>query len=455
MPQRANRMPIRKLRSPGTSLIRDTDVGAVIGFLTLVVVGMWWHHGGMIGFGNSIVTKMTALDQITGLLCSEAGLLGLILVTRTPLLERKYGLDRLLNWHRLLGVSMSLLLILHIVFSVWAWSTPGGVFNAVKSLTGGESYMALTAVGTLIILLVTLSSLKWFRNQLSYEMWYFVHLTVYVGLAMSFSHQIVLGSDFATDKLARWFWVGMHVSIILWIIWSRWGSLVRASMRPLRVASVTHEAQGVTSVVLQGSHMQQHRAQAGQFYLLRQVVAGRWWQANPFSLSSVPTTAGLRFTIKARGEASEAMTKIRVGTKVIAEGPYGVCTPDVVGEKKALLVAGGVGIGPIVSYLEHLKPSSEPIVLYRAHSNIEVSHLEEIEALVKERNGRVHTLIGPRAKLKVADPFSPNVLLKLIPDLASRVVMVAGPESMIKAVQRGSKAAGVPSENIHAERAWW
>jgi len=104
-------MPIRKLRSPGTSLIRDTDVGAVIGFLTLVVVGMWWHHGGMIGFGNSMVLRMTALDQITGLLCSEAGLLGLILVTRTPLLERKYGLDRLLNWHRLLGVAMSLLLI--------------------------------------------------------------------------------------------------------------------------------------------------------------------------------------------------------------------------------------------------------------------------------------------------------------------------------------------------------
>jgi predicted ferric reductase len=443
------------LRSPGASQMRDTDMGAFIGFLTLVIFGMWWHHGGPANFGASTVKTMTALAQITGLLCSEAGLFGLILITRTPHLERKFGLDRLFIWHRLLGIAMSLLLLLHIVFSVWAWATPDGVFTAISSLSGGEPYMALTAIGSLMVGLVTISSLKWFRNRLSYEMWYFFHLTVYIGLAFSFSHQIVLGSDFATDSLARWFWIGIHVAVIVWIIWSRWGGLVRAVLRPLRVTSVTHEARGVTSIVLQGSHLVQHRALAGQFYLLRQVARGRWWQVNPYSLSAVPTTAGLRFTIKSRGEASDAMTKIRVGTKVIAEGPYGVCTPDVVGDKKVLLVAGGVGIGPIVSYLEHLKPSSEPIVLYRAHSNKEVSHLDEIEALVKARNGRVHTLIGPRATLKVTDPFAPGVLKNLIPDIALRKVMVAGPESMVKAVQRGSRDAGVPAENIYAERAWW
>ena len=443
------------LQSPSASRMLDTDVGALIGFLTLVVVGVWSHHGGIANIGTSTVKTMTALAQITGLLCSEAGLLGLVLITRTPHLERKYGLDRLFIWHRLLGVAMSLFLLLHIVFSVWAWAIPDGVFNAISSLTGGEPYMALTTIGSIIIGLVTVSSLKWFRNRLSYEMWYFLHLTVYVGLAFSFSHQIVLGGDFATDILARWFWIGIHVAIVLWIVWSRWGGLVKATLSPFRVASVTHEAQGVTSIVLRKSHLVQHRALAGQFYLLRQAVRGRWWYANPFSLSAVPTTDGLRFTIKSRGEASHAMTRIRVGTKVIAEGPYGVCTPDVVGNKKVLLVAGGVGIGPVVSYLEHLKPSSEPIVLYRAHSNKEVSHLEEIEALVKARNGRVHTLIGPRATLKVSDPFAPNVLKKLIPDIAMRVVMVAGPESMVKAVQQGTRSAGVPTENIYAERAWW
>ncbi|NCV87849.1 MAG: oxidoreductase, partial [Oxalobacteraceae bacterium] len=168
-----------------------------------------------------------------------------------------------------------------------------------------------------------------------------------------------------------------------------------------------------------------------------------------------PSTAGLRFTIKDRGDASRAFTRISEGARVAIEGPYGVCTPDLIGNEKVLLAAGGVGIGPVVSFIEQLGPTSEPVVLYRAHSQNEVAHEGELERLVTARGGRLHILVGARSTLKVADPFAAEVLEKTVPDIALRTVVVAGPESMIKAVQRGARAAGVPSERIHAERAWW
>ena len=446
---------VHPLPAPQESRVLDTDVGAVIGALTLVVVGLWSRHGGVADLGDSAAKTYMSLAQLTGLLCSEAGLLGLILITRTPLMERRYGLDRMFNWHRLLGEAMAIFLALHIAFSVAAWAIPSGTVNAIQSLTGEEPYMALTSVGSVIILLVTISSLKLFRNKLSYEMWYFVHLTAYFGLAASFSHQIVLGTDFADDSLARGFWVAIHVALIAWIIWSRWGRFFVAVARPLRVSAVTHEAEGITSIVLSGTHLRKAKAQGGQFYLVRQLVKGRWWQSNPFSLSAQPTTAGLRFTVKSRGESSNAFTNIALGTRVIVEGPYGVCTPDVVNSEKVLFVGGGIGIGPVMSFLEQLTTQHEPIVLYRVSSEQEMSHVKELEALAAARSGSVHTLVGHRATLKVADPFSSDVLLKAVPDLAQRVVIVAGPESMVKAVQRGARAAGVPAENIHAERAWW
>ena len=446
---------VHPLPAPQESRVLDTDVGAVIGALTLIVVGLWSRHGGVADLGDSAAKTYMSLAQLTGLLCSEAGLLGLILITRTPLMERRYGLDRMFNWHRLLGEAMAIFLALHIAFSVAAWAIPSGTVNAIQSLTGEEPYMALTSVGSVIILLVTISSLKLFRNKLSYEMWYFVHLTAYFGLAASFSHQIVLGTDFADDSLARGFWVAIHVALIAWIIWSRWGRFFVAVARPLRVSAVTHEAEGITSIVLSGTHLRKAKAQGGQFYLVRQLVKGRWWQSNPFSLSAQPTTAGLRFTVKSRGESSNAFTNIALGTRVIVEGPYGVCTPDVVNSEKVLLVGGGIGIGPVMSFLEQLTTQHEPIVLYRVSSEQEMSHVKELEALAAARSGSVHTLVGHRATLKVADPFSSDVLLKAVPDLAQRVVIVAGPESMVKAVQRGARAAGVPAENIHAERAWW
>jgi len=446
---------VHPLPAPRESRVLDTDVGAIIGALTLVVVGLWSRHGGVAALGNSAAKTYTSLAQLTGLLCSEAGLLGLILITRTPLVERRYGLDRMFNWHRLLGEAMAVFLGVHIAFSIAAWAIPTGTMNAVQSLTGREPYMALTTVGSVLVLLVTISSLKWFRNKLSYEMWYFVHLTAYFGLAASFSHQIVLGTDFADDALARGFWVAIHVALIVWVIWSRWGRFFIALTRPLRVSAVTHEAEGITSVVLSGTHLQKAKAQGGQFYLVRQLVKGRWWQSNPFSLSAQPTTAGLRFTVKSRGESSNAFTNIALGTRVVVEGPYGVCTPDEVNSEKVLLVGGGIGIGPVMSFLEQLTTQHEPIVLYRVSSEHEMSHVKELETLATARNGNVRTLVGPRATLKVADPFSADVLLKAVPDLAQRVVIVAGPESMVKAVQRGARAAGVPVENIHAERAWW
>ena len=443
------------LLPPGTSRVLDTDVGAVIGALTLVVVGLWARHGGVSSLGGSATDVFTSLASLTGLLASEAGILGLILVTRTPKLERRYGLDRLFNWHRLLGELMAIFLVAHIVTSVEAWADPTGIVSAIKDLTGREPYMALTTVGTVMVLIVTVTSLKVFREKLTYETWWFIHLLSYVGLALSFSHQIVLGTDFMNDTVARWFWVGLHVGVVAWIAWGRWGTLVRSLARPLRVEAVRHEASGVVSLTLGGSNLRRHRAASGQFYYLRELSPGRWWSNNPFSLSAEPTTSGLRFTIKDRGDASRAFTRITEGTRVAIEGPYGVCTPDLVGDDKVLLVAGGVGIGPIVSFLEQLRPENEPVVLYRAHAQAEVAHADELEHLASSRGGRFHVLVGARTTLNVPDPFAADVLLKTIPDLAERVVIVAGPESMIKAVQRGARRAGVPIEQIHAERAWW
>ena len=445
----------RVLGEPDQSRLLDTDVGAFLAFLTVVVIGIWAHHGGFNNLGLSATNTATSLDQITGLLASESGILGLILITRTPMLERRYGLDRMFNWHRVLGASMSIFLLLHVVFSVWAWSTPGGLFTAVKSLTGGEPYMAMASVGAVLVGVVTITSIRSIRNSMTYEMWYFIHLVAYIGLALSFSHQITLGADFATDKLARWTWVGLHVAVVLWIVWSRWRTLILSLLHPYKVSAVSHPAPGLIAVTLNSPVISRHRAHAGQFYMLRQLLPGRWWKTNPFSLSSIPSSAGLRFTIKSRGESSDAMTKIRVGTKVAIEGPYGVCTPEIIGNEPVLMVAGGVGIGPIVSLAENLSSHHKPIIVYRAHSQKEMVHVEEIDALMKKLGGQLFTVIGPRAALKVSDPFAAEVLRKSVPDIADRVVIVAGPESLIKAVQKGARKAGVPTDRIHAERAWW
>ena len=56
---------------------------------------------------------------------------------------------------------------------------------------------------------------------------------------------------------------------------------------------------------------------------------GRWWTAHPFSLSAAPDGRSLRITVKALGDHTARMGEIPIGTRVVAEGPFGVFTDGV------------------------------------------------------------------------------------------------------------------------------
>ena len=202
----------------------------------LCVVGLWVRHGGLTALAGPWASSWTAATDLTGLLASYAGLVGLVLVARPVALERAAGLDRLFIWHRYAGATTAILVGAHVVAGVVAASSaPGGVWGAIRDLTGREPYMAGATVGALLVGVVTVTSLRSFRQQLAYETWYFVHLLAYVGLALAFGHQLFLGGDLADDRLARWFWVGLHLAVIAALVWGRWGTTVRAAARPARV----------------------------------------------------------------------------------------------------------------------------------------------------------------------------------------------------------------------------
>lgn len=422
--------------------------------LLLVVTGTWVVHGGLALLTAGWTAAWTGTAQITGLWASAAGLLGLVLIARPRSVERRYGLDRLFIWHRYLGETMAVLLAAHVASSLVAWSG-GGVWNAVRDLTGREPYMAMATVGALLVFVVTITSLRSLRRRLSHETWYFVHLTAYLGLALSFAHTITLGTDLSTDGLARWTWIALHVAVVGWLVWGRWGGLLKAATRPLYVVSVTRVSADTTAVRLAGPSIARMQGEAGQFFFVRPLLPRLWWQAHPFSLSAAPSTHGLRFTVKDRGDASRAISTLPVGTKVLVEGPYGACTPAEIQGHKVLFVAGGVGIAPVRAMLERLGPDARPAVLYRAREASELVHLDELQRLTEARGGTVLTLVGRTATLAVKEPFSAAVLREAIPDLAERVAVLCGPEAMLHAARRGLLAAGVPSAHIHFERPWW
>jgi len=439
-----------------TPALLASDIAVAVAVAGLCVVGLWVRHGGLEALGQGWVPGWTAVTQLSGLLASAAGLLGLLLVARPASLERVVGLDRMFVWHRYAGEATAVLVGAHVTAAIVAGSAvSGGVWAAVRDLTGGEPYMAAATVGALLIGVVTVTSLRTLRRLLSYETWYFVHLLAYLGLALAFAHELVLGGDLAADRLARWFWVALHLSVIAVLVWSRWGPALRAAVRPLRVTAIVPHGPTTAALHLSGRGLMGLTAEPGQFFLLRALRPGLWWQTHPYSLSAAPTTAGLRFSVKERGDASHALTHLPLGTRVAVEGPYGTCTPAVAEGRKVVFVVGGVGVAPARAILERLDRSHQPVLLCRARKEADLTHLDELQRLAPARGGRVLTLLGPTTALAAHDPFGAASLRAAVPDIAERLAIVCGPESLVQAARRGLRACGVAAEDIHFERVWW
>jgi ferredoxin-NADP reductase len=172
-----------------------------------------------------------------------------------------------------------------------------------------------------------------------------------------------------------------------------------------------------------------------------------WWSSHPYSLSAAPGKDVLRITVKDAGDHSRALSRLKPGTRVIAEGPYGAFTATGSG-RGVVLLAGGVGITPLRAMFATLPG---PVTLiYRASTPQDVVFAEELDAIAAARGAIVHYVIGSRAELG-GDPLSPRVLRSLAPGLVEQDVYVCGPDGMTSAAITALRAAGVPKRSIHRE----
>jgi len=424
--------------------------------LIIVTVGIWVRHGGLQTLlSGDWAEKWETTGALTGLLATAVALIGIAFAARTHRFERAIGLDRALLWHRWLGETAAMLLVAHIVATVIAYSSRGGLGDAIAQLTGQEQYMAMATVGALGMLVITFLSLGFIRRHLAYETWYFIHLLIYASLALALAHEIFLGTDLAFDPLARFFWIAVSAYVLVLMIVSRWGKALMSIARPLTVLSVTPLNDVAAAVELGGRNVADLRAAAGQFALLRPLTPKLIWQPHPYSISAAPRVDRIRFTIKALGGASQLMTQLPIGTKVGIEGPYGTKIYEELRGSKLLLIAGGVGIAPVRSLLEDFAPDAEPVVIYRARRRAEIVHYDELVALADTRNGRIIPVVGPTRDLEAGNPFDPDVMRRLVPDVAERVVVICGSQPMIQAAYKCLRVCGVDSEDIHFERIWW
>ncbi|MEU8955377.1 ferredoxin reductase family protein [Streptomyces sp. NPDC048518] len=389
--------------------------------------------------------------HLTGLLAGYGILVMLFLMARVPAVEHGVGADLLARRHALGGRYVLSLCAAHALLALCAYAAHTGtdLLSTALGLLGYPGVAAATA-GTVLLAAVGATSARALRRRVSHETWRAVHLLTYLGAALAFAHQLA-GPDVAAGVLTLWLWSLLHATVAVLLGWYRLVVPVRQALRhSLRVTEVRGEGPGVVSVTVQGIGVDQLRAEPGQFFRWRFLQRRLWRTALPFSLSAPVRDDMLRITVKAAGDHTRRMRRLRPGTRVLATGPFGALTAHRRTRRKVLLLAGGVGITPMRALFETLPGGPGDLtLLYRAGSAEQLVLREELEAIAERRGAGLHYLLG-RSDAAFS-PLAPQALRNLVPDLAEHDVYVCGPPGMTAAATTALLRAGVPAHHIHAE----
>jgi predicted ferric reductase len=392
----------------------------------------------------------SAAGRLAGLAGTYLMLIMVVLIARLPWLESSVGQDRLVRWHRQAAPWAIGLITAHVVLITlgYAQASSAGALRELWVLVTSYRDMLAAMVGFGLLIMAGISSYRHVRRRLRYETWWVIHLYLYLGLAMAFAHQIFTGVSFIGHPLVRALWIVVWVATAGMVLVFRVAQPVWRSLRHrLRVVEVRQEAPGVVSVVCQGRHLDRLAVSGGQFFHWHFLTKGMWWQGHPYSLSALPQPPFIRVTIKGLGDQSRAAARLRPGTRVAIEGPYGTFTDHARLRDGVALFAAGVGITPVRALLEGLPAGVDVVVVVRASTSADLVHRDEVAALVRQRHGRLQEIVGSRHEVRL----NARVLRSLVPDIAYRDVYICGPGGFSAEIADAARQLGTGAEQIHTE----
>ena len=460
--------PNKKVRIGERKIVRVKRAQDIIEILAwsivLSVLVMFLIDGGLKDI-TDIPTALGALSRVTSLLGTALLLIHMLLIARVPWIDQFYGHDNATQTHKKLGKPVLYFIVAHFLASLIQFSITNGkdVITTLFWFMTDVQDMLLATIGLFLMIVVVVTSLNFARRAMSYEAWFFVHLTSYISVAVAVPHMFTSGSDIAGKPVQTIIWVALYLFVYGNVLWFRVFIPIRKSYRKqLVLAETVRESSDTTSLYLTGRHLGKVEALPGQFYFLRIMTPKQWWRPHPFSISASPNGKYLRFTIGDRGDDTKRMQSIKPGTPIAIEGPYGLFTEERRTKEKVVLIASGIGIPPIRTLAESMAARPGDItVIFRVRGEDDAPLLSEIREICKRRGFPLHIVAGPRGSngswLNVDGSNNPDVarLTEMAPFISEADVYICGPDAWSKSVMKSTLKAGTPADSIHVEEYAW
>ena len=239
--------------------------------------------------------------------------------------------------------------------------------------------------------------------------------------------------------------------------------------RDYRVAGIDVESSVVKSFWLEpadGSGLPLH--QAGQHLPVRlRTTSDGDYLYRVYTLSVAPSDGVYRISVRKQGTFSSHLhDAVRVGDRIQARAPSGEFVVDALERRPLVLLAGGIGITPLLAMLKHIvyegvrkRRVRRTWLIHGNRTTAERAFSAEIDALAAASGGAVqviHVLSEPEAALVQGVDYQATgyvglPLLKAILPFDDFDFYLCGPPAFMQSLYEQLRSLGVPNERIHAE----
>jgi predicted ferric reductase len=290
------------------------------------------------------------LSQLTALWSVTLMAIAILAVVRAHALEPLFGgLDRAVRFHRILGPSAILLLVVHVIFLALMELQNGSSIGNVLIPFWSESARSMDIL--VFYLLLLLGGLAYNRSM-TYERWLSIHrLTglIFLGGALHAATEPGTIADY--EPLRTWMILLMLAGSAGWlyrvVFFNRLGPRYR-----YRIESIVSRGSSILDCVMRPVERRM-MYEPGTFVFLRiPALEGQEKELHPFSISSSPVERDLRVSIRMIGDFTRRLPSLDPGVELDVYGPFGGFTSHRFAHFRRLVCIGaGIGITPFLGML--------------------------------------------------------------------------------------------------------
>ncbi|MBV2186662.1 MAG: ferric reductase-like transmembrane domain-containing protein [Rhizobium sp.] len=310
--------------------------------------------------GLNSPTVYPVLARATGVAALAMFMVQFATSGRFELISGRIGLDRTMGFHRLAAVGALWMILLHVLFFLIRGRDGSLVAlwqRLVFYMTTPDLTSGIIASGLAIVLITTGRRLR--GRIIPYQAWRIGHGLLAVALVVlalqhAFTHARFMADPFGATAILAVALLAFSSLFVVYVL-----RPFQAFRPGFRVESARSLSPTVAELVLTTDRPERFAFAAGQFVWL---TIGRRHTVtdNPFSIASAPSDLPrLRFLIRNAGDMTATAPRLVPGTPVGVDGPHGSFTLDEAGAGPLLLMAGGIGIAPVISLPADLAASRD------------------------------------------------------------------------------------------------